>query len=49
MKLTDRQIETLKKHTSHHSKKYMQMMKQLMQSGKSFTMAYKITMEKIGK
>ena len=40
-KLTDRQKKTLKKHSVHHSKRHMAMMKKEMRAGKSFTAAHK--------
>ena len=47
--LTKRQEETLKKHSVHHTKKHMDMMRKLMREGKTFTEAHKMTMKKIGK
>jgi hypothetical protein len=49
MKLTDRQKTTLKKHSDHHSKKHMDMMKRLMRNGKTFSVAHKQAMKKVGK
>lgn len=49
MKLTPKQIATLKKHSIHHSKKHMTMMKTLMSKGKSFTASHKIAMKETGK
>ena len=48
-KLTDRQKKTLKKHSVHHSKKHMAMMKKEMRSGKSFTFAHKKAKRLVGK
>jgi len=47
--LTKRQEETLKKHSVHHTKKHMDMMRKLMKEGKTFTEAHKMAMKKIGK
>lgn len=47
--LTDRQKETLKKHSSHHSAKHMAMMRKLMREGKSFTAAHKKAQKEVGK
>ena len=49
MKLTKRQIATLKRHSIHHTKKHMNLMKSLMSKGKSFTEAHKIAMKDVGK
>jgi hypothetical protein len=49
MKLTDRQKSTLKSHSVHHTKKHMDMMKKLMRNGKTFSVAHKQAMKKIGK
>ena len=49
VKLTPKQIATLKKHSVHHSKKHMTMMKTLMSKGKSFTESHKIAMKETGK
>tara|TARA_R100000734_G_scaffold6218_1_gene5268 strand:- start:310 stop:462 length:153 start_codon:yes stop_codon:yes gene_type:complete len=48
-KLTDRQKKTLKKHSVHHSKKHMDMMKKEMRAGKSFTFAHKKAKRLVGK
>ena len=48
-KLTDRQKSTLKKHSVHHSKKHMAMMKKEMRAGKSFTAAHKKAQKMVGK
>jgi len=48
-KLTQRQMDTLKRHSSHHSAKHMTEMKKHMRKGKTFTEAHKIAMKKIGK
>jgi len=49
MSFTKRQELTLEKHSKHHTKKHMVMMKKLMKNGKkTFTEAHKITQKKIG-
>ena len=48
-KLTDRQKKTLKKHSVHHSKRHMAMMKKEMRAGKSFTAAHKKAQKMVGK
>jgi len=48
-KLTDRQKKTLKKHSVHHSKKHMALMKKEMRAGKSFTAAHKKAQKMVGK
>tara|TARA_R100001594_G_scaffold150390_2_gene211380 strand:+ start:3169 stop:3348 length:180 start_codon:yes stop_codon:yes gene_type:complete len=48
-KLTQRQKDTMKRHSKHHTKKHMSMMTKLMKEGKTFGEAHKITMNKIGK
>ena len=47
--LTKRQKDTLKKHSVHHSKKHMAMMKKEMRAGKSFTAAHKKAQKMVGK
>tara|TARA_Y100000593_G_C4171364_1_gene267169 strand:+ start:333 stop:491 length:159 start_codon:yes stop_codon:yes gene_type:complete len=47
--LTKRQIDTLKRHSVHHTPKHMRMMKKLMRDGKTFGSAHKIAMKKVGK
>ena len=47
--LTKRQIDTLKKHSVHHTKKHMDFMKRLMRNGVSFTEAHKRAQAKVGK
>ena len=49
MKLTDRQKSALKRHSEHHTKKHMDMMKRLMRNGKTFTVAHKEAIKKVGK
>lgn len=48
-KLTKRQIDTLKRHSVHHTAKHMNEMKRLMKSGKTFTESHKLAMRKVGK
>ena len=48
-KLTKRQQATLRKHSSHHTKKHMAFMTAQMRKGKSFTAAHKAAMRKVGR
>ena len=48
-KLTKRQQATLKKHSVHHSKKHMAMMRKEMRMKKSFTAAHKKAKRLVGK
>ena len=48
-KLTKRQQATLRKHSSHHTKKHMTEMRKLMRAGKTFTQAHKSATRKVGK
>ncbi len=48
-KLTQRQKDTMKRHSKHHSKKHMNTMSKLMKEGKTFGEAHKIAMKKVGK
>jgi len=48
-KLTTAQKNKLKKHSSHHTKKHMAMMRKDMKAGKSFTQAHNNAMKKVGK
>ena len=48
-KLTTRQINLLKKHKVHHTKKHMDFMKKEMMKGVSFTESHKKALKKIGK
>ena len=48
-KLTPKQIVTLNKHSKHHSKKHMDMMKKLMREGSSFKAAHNKAQKQIGK
>jgi len=49
MKLTEKQIKMLEKHSAHHSKKHMDMMKKMMRDGKTFTAAHQMAKKKVGK
>ena len=48
-KLTQRQKDTLKRHSKHHTKKHIASMTKLMKEGKAFGEAHKIAMKKVGK
>jgi hypothetical protein len=48
-KLTQRQMDTLKRHSVHHTTKHMNEMMRLMKSGKTFTESHKLAMKKVGK
>ena len=48
-KLTPKQIVTLNKHSKHHSKKHMDMMKKLMREGTSFKSAHNKAQKQVGK
>ena len=47
--LTPRQRAILKKHSVHHTKKHMDLMKANMEKGKTFTESHKIAQKKVGK
>ena len=47
--LTQRQKDTLKKHSVHHTAKHMAMMRRLMREGSTFTVAHKKAMKEVGK
>jgi len=47
--LTDRQKETLKRHSEHHTSKHMAMMRRLMREGMTFTAAHKKAQKEVGK
>tara|TARA_Y100000588_G_scaffold336403_1_gene377236 strand:- start:384 stop:554 length:171 start_codon:yes stop_codon:yes gene_type:complete len=48
--LTQRQVNALKRHSVHHTKKHMKEMRKLMRSGgKTFTQAHNIAMKTVGK
>ena len=42
-------LKRLKKHSAHHSKKHMDMMKKDMMNGMSFKMAHEKAQSKVGK
>ena len=46
--LTKRQVQTLKKHSVHHTKKHMSLMEKKMLEDKTFTAAHKIAQKKVG-
>jgi hypothetical protein len=48
-KLTEAQMDKLKQHKVHHTKKHMDLMKTLMRQGKSFSASHKEAMSKVGK
>ena len=48
-KLTKRQQDTLKKHSTHHTAKHMAEMRKLMRSGKTFSESHKMAMKKVCK
>lgn len=48
-KLTQRQEDTLKRHSVHHSSAHMTMMRKLMRGGETFTAAHKKAQKKVGK
>lgn len=48
-KLTDRQKETLKRHSKHHTKKHIDLMTKLMKEGKTFGEAHKVAKKQVGK
>ena len=47
--LKKRQEDAMKRHSKHHSKKHMDLMRKLMEEGKTFTEAHKLAMKKVGK
>ena len=48
-KLTPKQIVTLNKHSKHHTKKHMDLMKKLMREGTSFKAAHTAAQQQVGK
>ena len=48
-KLTPKQIVTLNKHSKHHTKKHMDLMKKLMREGSSFKAAHTKAQKDVGK
>ena len=47
--LKKRQEDAMKRHSEHHSKEHMDLMRKLMEDGKTFTEAHKLAMKKVGK
>jgi len=47
--LTQRQKDTLKRHSKHHTKKHIAEMTRLMKQGKTFGESHKIAQKKVGK
>ena len=47
--LTQRQKDTLKRHSKHHTKKHIAEMTKLMKQGKTFSESHKITQKKVGR
>ena len=47
--ITKRQQSTLLKHSKHHTKKHMALMRRLMRQGRSFTQAHKTAQKEVGK
>ena len=48
-KLSLSQMKTLQKHSKHHSKKHMDLMKKLMREGKTFNAAHTAAQKEVGK
>ena len=46
---TKRQEDTMKRHSVHHTKKHMDMMRSLMIKGDTFSQAHKKAKRKVGK
>jgi len=46
--LSKRQKKTLGKHSKHHTKKHMSLMKRLMKSGTTFSAAHKKAQQQVG-
>ena len=47
--ITKTQQSTLLKHSKHHTKKHMALMRRLMRQGRSFTQAHKVAQKEVGK
>ena len=47
--LTNRQKQTLKTHSVHHTKKHMDFMRKAMGAGSTFTAAHKQAQKKVGR
>tara|TARA_Y100001972_G_C7508554_1_gene257088 strand:+ start:270 stop:581 length:312 start_codon:yes stop_codon:yes gene_type:complete len=48
-RMTKRQKDTLERHSVHHTKAHMDLMKKEMRAGKTFGQAHKKAMKKVGK
>ena len=48
LKLTDRQEQTMKRHSKHHTPKHMKAMKTAMLKGSTFGAAHKLAQKKVG-
>jgi len=48
-KLTQRQEQTMQRHSRHHTPRHMSEMTKLMLQGKSFEADHKIAMKKVGR
>ena len=47
--LTNRQKQTLKRHSAHHTKKHMDFMRKEMRAGSTFTAAHRKAQKKVGR
>jgi len=47
--MNKRQQLTLKRHSKHHSKKHMELMKSEMKKGRTFTQSHKLALKRVGK
>jgi len=47
MKLTDKQKQLLERHSTHHSKKHMDLMRKLMREGKTFTESHQMAKKRL--
>ncbi len=48
-KLTEAQMKRLKKHSAHHTKKHMDLMRKRMEEGMTFKDAHELAQKKVGK
>ena len=48
LKLTDRQEQTMKRHSKHHTSKHMKVMRTAMLKGSTFGEAHKLAKKKVG-
>mgnify|MGYP003136733952 CR=1 len=48
-KLTKRQEAALSRHSQHHTRKHMTLMRQMMAKGKTFKESHSAAMKKVGK